>query len=37
MRGVTLKQLAWLAVIWLASVAALGLVAGLLKFWIGRS
>jgi hypothetical protein len=29
------KRLAWMAAIWAASVAALGVVAGLLRLWIG--
>jgi hypothetical protein len=29
------QRLAWLAAIWTASVAALGVVAALLKAWIG--
>jgi hypothetical protein len=29
------KRLAWMAAIWLASVAVLGAIAGLLKLWIG--
>lgn len=28
------KRLAWMAGIWLASVAALGFVAGVLRFWL---
>lgn len=32
--GVFLKQLAWMAAIWAASVAALGLVASVLRMWL---
>ena len=28
------KRLAWLVAIWTASVAALGLVAGLMRWWL---
>jgi uncharacterized protein DUF2474 len=29
------KQLAWFVAIWAASVAALALIAGLLRLWLG--
>lgn len=34
MRQSLWKRLAWMAAIWAASVAALGLVAGVLRLWL---
>ncbi len=30
----TARQIGWMVAIWLASVAALGLVAAILRFWL---